>query len=315
MIAGSQYVVYADFNCPFCFALNERMHEMGLDERLDFRPIQHDPDADSEQANIAMLVDLTREIAELRRKLPSVKIAVPLIRPNTEAASVLFAAVQASNPDRAAELRLRIYRALWREGRDISDSDQLAAVLADLALPRPVDHERGRALLDAWQQAWEAEAAYERSIPVIISRQGETLVGFPMRPGLESFLLTGSTAGEAPELPADELEPVPRILVLDRDFDNARLIVEQMREAQVEVVADFSGLMGLALNQGVPDQFGVDHHQINTCIDQSSQRHIAADTGKTIEVGNFHRLMAPCMSAAQPAVSDRHHPDNPNRMS
>ena len=39
------FIVYADFNCPFCYALNERLHAMNIEQRVEFRTIQHAPAA------------------------------------------------------------------------------------------------------------------------------------------------------------------------------------------------------------------------------------------------------------------------------
>ena len=38
------FTVYADFNCPFCHALNERLFAMNLEHQVDFRMIQRTPD-------------------------------------------------------------------------------------------------------------------------------------------------------------------------------------------------------------------------------------------------------------------------------
>ncbi|MCP4469315.1 MAG: hypothetical protein GY815_01290 [Gammaproteobacteria bacterium] len=84
------FTVYADFNCPFCYALNERLHAMGLGERVDFRGVQHAPSASSDHAGLEVLTELTREVAEVRRRAPSIEIAVPLFRPSSALASVLL---------------------------------------------------------------------------------------------------------------------------------------------------------------------------------------------------------------------------------
>ena len=34
---AGNFIVYADFNCPFCYALNESLHAMNLDHRVEFR--------------------------------------------------------------------------------------------------------------------------------------------------------------------------------------------------------------------------------------------------------------------------------------
>ena len=62
------FTVYADFNCPFCYALNERLRELNLEQRIDFRPIQHAPAILGKQVGFEELRELTREVAEVRRQ-------------------------------------------------------------------------------------------------------------------------------------------------------------------------------------------------------------------------------------------------------
>jgi predicted DsbA family dithiol-disulfide isomerase len=37
------YTLYSDFNCPFCYAMYERLHEMNLLNRCKWRGVQHAP--------------------------------------------------------------------------------------------------------------------------------------------------------------------------------------------------------------------------------------------------------------------------------
>ena len=62
------FTVYADFNCPFCYALDERLHELDLAQRVDFRAIQHAPSASSKQVGFEILSEITQEVAEVRRR-------------------------------------------------------------------------------------------------------------------------------------------------------------------------------------------------------------------------------------------------------
>ena len=52
-----------DFNCPFCYALNERLHAMNLEDRVEFRSVQHDPSASSADTSRAICRPSTRWIA------------------------------------------------------------------------------------------------------------------------------------------------------------------------------------------------------------------------------------------------------------
>ncbi|HKJ50070.1 MAG TPA: diguanylate cyclase, partial [Gammaproteobacteria bacterium] len=90
------------------------------------------------------------------------------------------------------------------------------------------------------------------------SDRGESVVGFPLEPELDLFLETGSVVSERTPPPGAQPGDRQRILVLDKDIDILRMLIEQVPEAQVEVVADFPGLVASAVNHGVPDLVLVD---------------------------------------------------------
>ena len=249
---AGRFVVYADFNCPFCYALNERLHAMNLEDRVEFRSVQHDPSASSADSDIELLAELSAEVAETRRRAPSVRVALPAIRPATGPAARLLCAVSRQYPGRSSQLRRCIFRALWVHGQDISDSQVLEGLLDQLdiriAPPAPEVDE-----LDAWQSEWAENREYQGNIPVVISEQGETVIGFPLEPEINAFLKTGSLVSNEAMQISDERQPLQRILVLDDDMDDLRTVLDQMSDCQVEFVRDFSALVTSALDHGMPD--------------------------------------------------------------
>ena len=246
-----KFVVYADFNCPFCFALNERLHAMDLEHRVDFRCIEHFPSASSDDTGFELLAALAGEVAELRRRAPSIQINLPLLRPNTAAAVALANSVNAADPERAALLRRRIFRALWIDGEDISRPELLAAMLEDLEI-EPPDMQASAAI--DWRREWDSRPEFDHNIPIVVSASGETVVGFPLEPELAAFLDTGSMVSDRPPPPtAGAVGDRQRVLVLDNDAATLRMVIEQVPEAQIEVVRDFTGLVVSAVNNGVPD--------------------------------------------------------------
>jgi diguanylate cyclase (GGDEF)-like protein len=248
---SDRFVVYADFNCPFCFALNERLHAMDLDHRVEFRCIENFPSASSDTADFDLLAALTGEVAELRRRAPSIQINLPLFRPNTAAAVDLANRVYLSDPVQAARLRRGIFRALWIDGQDISRPAVLETLLEDLEIEVPDTAEAGA---PDWRREWDSQPEFDHSIPILLSARGETVVGFPLEPELTAFLETGSMVSDLPTSPlAGAAGDRQRILVLDNDADTLRMVIEQVPEAQIEVVRDFTGLVVPALNNGVPD--------------------------------------------------------------
>ncbi len=245
--------IYADFNCPFCYALNERLHAMDLEDQVEYRGIQHAPSISSKQAGFKVLSELVNEVAEVRRRAPSAHINVPLFRPNSAAASMLVNWVNKIDPVRASKLRRRIYCALWIDGQDISDPNLLAALLDDLGIEPPADDALQDDELVAWQTEWDGNREFDRNIPIVISDPGEVVIGFPLESELDNFLKTGSMISDDTTSAVCEQQAMQRILVLDDDVQSLQMIIEQMRDVQVEVAADFKGLIASALDHGMPD--------------------------------------------------------------
>jgi diguanylate cyclase (GGDEF)-like protein len=250
---ASRFIIYADFNCPFCYALNERLHEMNLEDRAEFRMVQHAPSISSSQVSFEVLSALSSEVAEVRRRAPSTQINVPMFRPNSGPASQLVTTVAKIHPRKAIRLHRLIYRALWVDGKDISKPDLLNSLLRELGINPP----KGAALKDdklsIWQSEWADNEEFDRSIPIVISDRGETVIGFPLEPELDAFLNSGSLISDKVLHNVEEREAMQRILVLDKDLHSLQMIIEQMRAAQVEVVDNFPKLVASALSSGMPD--------------------------------------------------------------
>jgi diguanylate cyclase (GGDEF)-like protein len=247
------FIVYADFNCPFCYALDERLHALGLGERVDYRCVRHTPSASSDQTGLEVLIELTREVAEVRRRSPSIEIAVPVFRPGTAPASAVYDLVSKKYPSRACNLRRLIFRALWVEGRDISRPEILQFLLDELGIDESTKDIEASDDLSSWQKQWDSGSEFECKLPIVISEQGEKVIGFPLEPELDAFLQTGSLMSDQAPIVRDEHKPLQRILVLDDDVADLQIIVQQMNDAQVEIADSFSSLVAAALDHGMPD--------------------------------------------------------------
>lgn len=247
------FTVYADFKCPFCYALNERIFAMNLDHWIDFRLIQQAPEINHHRGSLELLSELTSEVAEVRRRLPSTEINIPMFRPSSAAASALVYAIGRDDPIEAARLRRRIYRALWVDGEDISDPGTLASLLQELDIELPSHDNLSNEELTAWQSEWANNTEFNRNLPVIISESGETVIGFLLEPELAAFLESGSLTSDNAATGLWPPQKRQRILVLDNDAKSLRMIVEQMHDTQIEVVEDFIGLIAHTRNLGMPD--------------------------------------------------------------
>jgi diguanylate cyclase (GGDEF)-like protein len=247
------FTVYADFNCPFSYALNERIFAMSQERWTDFRMIQHAPGIQNQRGNLELLSELTAEVAEVRRRLPSTEINVPMYRPSSAAASSLLYVVGSDDPAEAVRLRRGIYRALWVDGRDISDPGTLASLLRELDIELPSRDHLSNAELNAWQSEWANNSEFNRDLPVIFNDCGDTLIGFLLQPELDQFLETGSLVSDKDPNELWQPQKRQRILVLDNDASSLRVIIEQMHDAQIEIVEDLIGLIAHPRNLGMPD--------------------------------------------------------------
>lgn len=247
------FTVYADFKCPFCYALNERIFAMNLEHWIDFRLIQRAPEIQNQRGSLELLSELTTEVAEVRRRLPSTEINIPMFRPSSAAASSLVYAVGRDDPVEAVRLRRRIYRALWVDGQNISDPGTLASLLQELDIELPSHDNLTNAELMAWQSEWANNTEFNRNLPVIISECGETIMGFLLEPELDAFLESGSVVSDNVSNGLWQPKRRQRILVLDNDAKSLRMIVEQMHDTQIEIVEDLIGLIAHVRNLGMPD--------------------------------------------------------------
>ena len=77
--------LYSDFNCPFCYAMHERLHALGVMDRISWQGVQHAPHLPVPMAGWAghLAAELKQEVQMVRRLAPELPIAVPPGKPNT----------------------------------------------------------------------------------------------------------------------------------------------------------------------------------------------------------------------------------------
>lgn len=190
-------VVYGDFNCPFCYALNEILFDTGLSDRVQWRSIEHMPGVGGEHFTPDEQSALASEVFTVRHRAPDIHIAIPPCRPNTALANRLLFNVSEIAPGIASALRCRIYRALWIEGQDISKKrillNLLAETDAEFCMEDPfAEHNT----LEQWQLTWEGEE-FEGRIPVLVN-DGRLLKGLSNPAEIQRFI-GGEVVTENPE--------------------------------------------------------------------------------------------------------------------
>lgn len=243
----SRLIVYADLNCPFCYALSERLHTLGVMSDVDWRCIEHAPDSVGHNSSFAEQSELAGEVYSVRHRAPEVDIALPRVRSNSHRASLLCAWYGRLEEDKTIALRMALYKALWQQGRDIEREDVCAEILQQQGLDRVSDQELKHAETDlfSWQKEWECDA-YDSRIPAV-TRGRDTLadraqpldsehklLGLPSSDTLQAFLdgKQNHYRGDA----VCERKTRQRVLIGGR-IDRFWPFLETMREQQDILVA------------------------------------------------------------------------------
>jgi predicted DsbA family dithiol-disulfide isomerase len=189
--SSRSFVLYADFNCPFCYALHERLHACKVMGRVEWRGVQHAPQLPIPMARWhgRMLEDLHHEVALVERLAPKLPIAIPEGKPNTKPAIQLAARVLEQDPVQGSELVTHLYRLFWRDGRDISDAALLGEALAERGLDSHCPLEETAAttrILDGWDDRWRGTG--EGGVPLLVRSDGSMLAGLAQERELKKFL-------------------------------------------------------------------------------------------------------------------------------
>ncbi|MDF2460081.1 MAG: uncharacterized protein K0S79_2497 [Nitrospira sp.] len=175
MEARRLYRLFSDFNCPFCYALHERLHTLNLIEQCEWHGVEHAPYLPSPMKpwQGSLGAELRHEVMLVRRLEPDLPIALPPGKPNTRAA--IERAIASLQDSRARGMRFirEAYRAFWYEGRDLSDRQVLDDLAGDFSILEPADQLRRRA--KEWETAWQTTG--QAGVPMIVSVEGNLLTG------------------------------------------------------------------------------------------------------------------------------------------
>lgn len=182
-------VLYSDFNCPFCYALGERLLAVRAAHPVEWRGVQHAPYLPIPMANAstALAMELNNEVSAMQRLAPEIFITLPRGKPNSKPAIIAVAAALKIDKNKAYAFKDSLYRAFWQHGADISD----AAVLSELAraagLPDDLNVSGIETTVSAWQQAWESSGL--GGVPSMIRTDGTALVGLVTSETISDFLM------------------------------------------------------------------------------------------------------------------------------
>jgi diguanylate cyclase (GGDEF)-like protein len=185
------YVAFIDLNCPYCFAIHERVTRWGLAEKLEWCMVEHashvlDGPFDLHQEEL-----LSTEVFEVHHRAPDVELLLPPQRCRSTTATRLIIHVQRRFPDRVHAFRQAVYRALWQAGQDIGDARVLTSLLQEHDMPAVLvaecDVEPPE--LTAWQDDWDS-ADFDHCIPVLAHPEsGRVLIGLATERTITEFFL------------------------------------------------------------------------------------------------------------------------------
>lgn len=201
--------VYADINCPFCYALNEWVQEAQLDDALDWRVIDHNPRASYRSYTDTELVELTQEVFTIRQRAPDITVNLPRGRSNVLDAGALLCTVKQQRPSMYGALRTRIYRAYWTEGLDIESPSVLQQLAADVGVDDVRVPEEAKSTLAEWTREWN-DGPYERRIPTIRRSPSDSLLGLSPKADTLAYLIDRSSR---PPTTGDACSYVERVTV------------------------------------------------------------------------------------------------------
>lgn len=188
-LRSSRVVVVSDFNCPYCFTLNEWLNLLGVADRVYWVGVEHKPHLPTEFTGVNLPEDrntLLKEVEDVRRRAPEVAVQLPTVWVNTHQALLLQAAVEIDQPAQAAALRTAIFRRFWRDGQniarpqDLHPCEQQAGLEADPA--RFLDAEALERITHWWREHLDR-------VPCMLAPSGARHLGLQDRAAVEAFVL------------------------------------------------------------------------------------------------------------------------------
>ena len=171
------FVLYSDFNCPFCYAFGERVIALNFADRIEWRGVQHAPHLPipMAQAGPTFASELAREVQFVQRLAPEVPIALPRGKPNTGSAIRAVAAAMNIDPRKAHRLATSLYRVFWQHGTDISDPSVIRELADQADLPDLSSPPDAVKTVAGWHEAWLERGV--GSVPHLIRQDGESITG------------------------------------------------------------------------------------------------------------------------------------------
>ncbi|HVB45240.1 MAG TPA: DsbA family protein [Streptosporangiaceae bacterium] len=132
-------IIYGDFNCPYSYLASQRADRLirGKIAQVDWRAVDHDRrlpvTGTRSDAGRELWDDELAEVAGLALPAEDVPAVAPPVISNTDAAVAAYA--EAVTDGIADELRRRMFRAIWAQGRHISSAYEVRRLVTGLMWP------------------------------------------------------------------------------------------------------------------------------------------------------------------------------------
>jgi hypothetical protein len=132
-------IIYADFNCPYCYLASQRADALMRRGRadIDWRAVGHDPGLPmagrrTEPGRSAWDAEIA-EVAALAQPGEHVPAAPPPVISNTAAAVAAYA--EAVSDGLQHEVRRRLLRAIWVRGQNLSSAREVRDLVREIMAP------------------------------------------------------------------------------------------------------------------------------------------------------------------------------------
>lgn len=183
-----RFFLYSDFNCPFCYALHERLHDLAFIDRCEWRGVQHAPQLSRPMKpwTGSLGAELRHEVSMVQRLAPGLPITLPPGKPNTLPAIVQAIALLKMDVQRGMNFVRRTYRAFWSVGQDISDP-LILKQLAGEYFSEDIDGQN-EIIAQKWETAWHATG--QNGVPLLLSPNSDLLVGCVPEEQVRQFFMS-----------------------------------------------------------------------------------------------------------------------------
>src|SRR5262245_19163998 len=169
------FTLFSDFNCPFCYALHERLHELHLLDRCAWQGVRHAPHLPipmkAWQGSLG--AELRHEVSVVRGIAPELPLQLPAGKPNSANAIVIAAEILKSDRQAGMIVVRKIFQAFGVEGRDISNQEILSDLIGSMRSQK--SDSTGKGIADKWAAEWAATG--QTGVPLIVAPAGDMLIG------------------------------------------------------------------------------------------------------------------------------------------